>query len=159
MNDLFPDDQELSTAKVLVIDDEESDINVIEWIFQAAKFPNIRTVTDSKEAVEVFRRFRPDLVLLDLFMPEPDGFTILKALRQEEPAGDFLPVLVLTGYDNAETRIKAMAAGANDFLGKPVDFTEVMLRVKNLLQTRFLHQRARALQAQIKARSTAKGGR
>ncbi len=154
--DLFPSEQQLCAARILIIDDEEADIRVLEWALQAAKFPNIRSLTDSNKAVEVFNQFQPDIVLLDLNMPEPDGFTVLKQLRETAPAGDFLPVLVLTGQNTAETRSQAMAAGANDFLGKPVDYTEVTLRIKNLLQTRFLHQRAREMQKQLEAFPVAK---
>ena len=149
--DLFPSERQLCAAKILIIDDEEADIRVLEWAFQMAKFPNIRSLTDSNKAVEVFNQFQPDIVLLDLNMPQPDGFTVLKQLRETAPAGDFLPVLVLTGQNTAETRSQAMAAGANDFLGKPVDYTEVMLRIRNLLLTRFLHQRARGMQKQLEA--------
>ena len=149
--DLLPDEQQLCAAKILIVDDEAADIRVLEWAFQMAKFPNFRSVTDSSRALEAFNQFQPDIVLLDLNMPAPDGFAVLKQLRAAVTAGDFLPVLVLTGQDTAETRGQAMAAGANDFLGKPVDYTEVMMRIRNLLQTRFLHQRALEMQKQLKA--------
>jgi putative two-component system response regulator len=148
---LFPSEQQICAAKILIIDDEEADIHVLEWAFQTAKFPNIRSVTDSANALDVFNQFQPDIVLLDLNMPEPDGFAVLKLLRATAPVEDFLPVLVLTGQNTAETRREVMAAGANDFLGKPVDYTEVMLRIRNLLQTRFLHQQARGMQKQLAA--------
>jgi PleD family two-component response regulator len=149
--DSFPEEQQLRAAKILIIDDEEADIRVLEWAFQTAKFPNVRSVTDSSRALEVLTQFQPDIVLLDLNMPAPDGFAILMQFRKTAPTGDFLPVLVLTGQDTAEARSRAMAAGANDFLGKPVDYAEVMVRIKNLLQTRFLHQRAKGMQKQLEA--------
>jgi len=148
---LFPGEQQLREAKVLIIDDEEADIRVLEWAFHMAKFPNIRSVTNSSKAMEIFKQFEPDIVLLDLNMPEPDGFAVLKQLRDTAPTEDFLPVLVLTGQATAEARSRAMTTGANDFLGKPVDYTEVMLRIKNLLLTRFLYQRAREMQKQLEA--------
>jgi PleD family two-component response regulator len=148
---LFPDEQQLCAAKVLIIDDEAADIRVLEWTLRAAKFSNVRSSTDSNRALEIFNQFQPDLVLLDLYMPRPDGFTLLKQFQAATPAGDFLPVLVLTGYDTAETRNQVMAAGASDFLGKPIDCSEVMLRIRNLLQTRFLHRQARELQKQLEA--------
>lgn len=150
-SELFPDDQQLQAAKILIIDDEEADIRVLQWALRVAKYPNVSSVTDPAKALEVFNQFRPDLVLLDLYMPEVDGFSVLKQFREAGRDKEFLPVLVLTGYDTAETRNEAMAAGANDFLGKPVDYTEVLLRIRNLLQTRFLHQRAQEMQAQLKA--------
>lgn len=150
---LFPDEQQLCAAKILIVDDEEADIRVLQWTLRVAKFANVRSLTDSTRALEVFQQFQPDLMLLDLHMPKLDGFAILKQLRETMRAGDFLPVLVLTGYDTAETRGQVMAAGASDFLGKPLDCTEVMLRIRNLLQTRFLHQRALEMQKQLEARS------
>ena len=146
---LFPDDGQLCTAKILIVDDESADIRVLEWTLRAARFLNVRSVTDSTRALKLYHEFQPDLVLLDLYMPELDGFAILKQLRATVPEGDFLPVLVLTGYDTAETRNQAMAAGANDFLGKPINCTEVMLRIRNLLQTRFLHRQAREMQERL----------
>jgi putative two-component system response regulator len=143
---LFPNEQQICAAKILVVDDETADIRVLEWALRAAKFTNIRSMTDSPKVLEAFNEFQPDLVLLDLYMPAPDGFALLKQFRETESSGDFLPVLAMTGYDTADTRQQAIAAGANDFLGKPIDCAEVLLRIKNLLQTRFLHQQAREMQ-------------
>ena len=155
-SNLFPSEQELCTAKILIIDDEMADIRMLEWALQRARFPNFRSLTDPTRARKEFEQFQPDLVLLDLNMPNLDGFAVLKQLRESAPADEFLPVLMLTGENTAETRSRALAAGANDFLGKPIDYTEVMLRIKNLLQTRFLHRRAGEIQAQLKALSAAK---
>ena len=149
--ELFPNELELYAARILIIDDEEVHIGVLEWTLRAAKFAPPRSTTDSKKALAIFKEFQPDLVLLDLYMPKPDGFDILKDLRAAIRADDFLPVLVLTGNDTSETRKQALAAGASDFLGKPIDCSEVMLRIRNLLQTRFLHQRAQEMQRQLKA--------
>jgi putative two-component system response regulator len=148
---LFPNEQELCAARILIIDDEQVDIGVLDWTLRAAKFANIRSTTDSKKALEIFQQFQPDLVLLDLHMPKPDGFDILREFGAVIRADDFLPVLVLTGNDTAETRKQTLAAGASDFLGKPIDCSEVILRIKNLLQTRFLHQQAREMQKQLDA--------
>ena len=153
---LFPSEQQLCAAKILIIDDEEADIRVLEWALRQARFPNFRSLTDSTKAQKEFDQFQPDLVLLDLNMPDLDGFAVLKQLRESAPAGEFLPVLMLTGENTSETRSRALAAGASDFLGKPIDYTEVMLRIRNLLQTRFLHQQAREIQTRLEALSTAK---
>jgi len=157
MNDqLFPSEQLLCTAKILIVDDETADIRMLEWALQKAQFPNYRSLTDPTRAQKEFELFQPDLVLLDWHMPKLDGLGVLAQLRKLVPAGEFLPVLVITGENTAETRSRALAAGANDFLGKPIDYTEVMLRIKNLLQTRFLHRRAGEIQAQLEALSAAK---
>jgi putative two-component system response regulator len=154
---LFPSEQQLSEAKILIIDDETADIRTLEWALQKARYANYRSFTDSTRAREEFNRFQPDLVVLDLHMPGLDGFAVLKQLREVEPDGEFLPVLVITGENTAETRHRALKAGANDFLGKPIDYAEVTLRIKNLLQTRFLHRRAGEIQAQLKALFAEKG--
>lgn len=154
---LFPSEQQVCAAKILIIDDETADIRVIEWGLQQGNFPNFRSVTDSTKAQKEFEQFQPDLVLLDLNMPDLDGFAVLKQLQESAPAGEFLPVLVITGENTSETRSRALAAGASDFLGKPIDYTEVRLRIRNLLQTRFLHQQAREIQAQLETLTAAKG--
>ena len=156
-SNLFPSEQQLCAAKILIIDDEEADIRVLEWALRQAKFPNFRSLTDSTGARKEFEKFQPDLVLLDLNMPGLDGFAVLKQLRESAPAGEFLPVLMLTGENTSETRSRALAAGASDFLGKPIDYTEVMLRIRNLLQTRFLHRQAREIQARWEALSAGEG--
>jgi putative two-component system response regulator len=150
---LFPSEQQLATAKILIIDDEMAVIRMLEWALQKAQFPNFRSLTDPAKAQKEFEQFQPDLVLLDWHMPKLDGFAVLAQLRKSAPAGEFLPVLVITGENTAEMRSRALEAGANDFLGKPIDYTEVMLRIRNLLQTRFLYRRAGEIQAQLKALS------
>jgi PleD family two-component response regulator len=153
----FPSEEQVCAAKILIIDDETADIRVIEWGLQQAHFPNFRSVTDSTKARKEFEQFQPDLVLLDLNMPDLDGFAVLKQLRESAPAGEFLPVLVITGENTSETRSRALAAGASDFLGKPIDYTEVRLRIRNLLQTRFLHRQVREIQARWEALSAREG--
>ena len=153
---LFPSEQQLCTAKILIIDDEMADIRMLEWALKKAQFPNFRSLTDPTRARKEFEQFQPDLVLLDLQMPKLDGFAVLAQLRKSAPTGEFLPVLVITGEDTTETRSRALAAGANDFLGKPIDYSKVMLRIRNLLQTRFLYRRAGEIQAQLEALSAAK---
>jgi len=153
---LFPNEQQLCEAKILIVDDEEADIRVLEWALRQAKFPNFQSLTDPTRARKEFVQYQPDLVVLDLHMPKLDGFAVLKQLRESAPARDFLPVLVLTGDNTSEIRSQALKAGASDFLGKPIDYTEVMLRIRNLLQTRFFHQQAREIQAQLEARSAEK---
>ena len=156
-NNLFPSEQQVCAAKILIIDDEMADIRMLEWALRKAQFQNFRSLTDPTRAQKEFKQFQPDLVLLDLNMPGLDGFAVLKQLRESAPAGEFLPVLVITGDTASETRSRALAAGANDFLGKPIDYTEVRLRIRNLLQTRLLHRQAREIQAQLKTLSAGEG--
>jgi len=148
---LFPSNEQLRAARIFIVDDEEADIRALEWALRQAQFSNYRSLTDSTRARGEFQSYRPDLVVLDLHMPQLDGFAVLNQLRESAPPGEFLPVLILTGENTSETRSRALAAGANDFLNKPIDYTEVILRIKNLLQTRFLQQQARGFQAQLEA--------
>ena len=148
---LFPNEAELSRAKILIIDDEEAYVRTLEWALGQAQFPNFCSVTDSTKAREEFERFQPDIVLLDLNMPTLDGFAVLKLFRELSSPDDFLPVLILTGDSTADIRRRALLAGANDFLGKPVDRCELILRIKNLLIIRFLHRKSQAMQKEIKS--------
>ena len=142
--------------KILVIDDEPSNVALLEDILSEAGYKQVRCITDSRLALDTCYTFAPDLILLDLMMPHVDGFAILHSLRS---AGDdiFLPVIVLTADANEETKRAALSAGATDFLLKPLDYLEVLLRIANLLEMRRLHvqldtQRA-ALEDALRERS------
>jgi signal transduction histidine kinase len=125
-------------SRVLVVDDSEDDIEMIRR-FLAGDTTEIRGVTDSTLAEQVFTEFEPDLILLDLHMPQPDGLEILRRIRDARSRLGFLPVLVLTGDVGPVARNNALDLGADDFLTKPLDPKEVVLRVRNLLSTRRLH--------------------
>src|SRR5437867_2699106 len=99
---------------------------------------DILGVTDSTKAAEAFTEFHPDLVLLDLHMPPPDGLELLRLWGAERERHGFLPIIVLTADGRDSTRNTALLLGANDFLVKPLDRQEVLLRARNLLHTRHL---------------------
>ena len=130
---------ELATMKILVIDDEPANVALLEELLAEAGYTRVEGITDSRIALENCRSFEPDLVLLDLMMPHVDGFAILEALRST-PAGLFLPVVVLTADVNEETKRRVLDAGASDFLLKPIDHHEVLLRIADQLETRRLHR-------------------
>jgi len=125
-------------SRVLIVDDSEDDVEMIRRCL-AVETTEIRGVTDSTQAERVFTEFEPDLILLDLHMPQPDGLEILRRLRDARSRLGFLPVLVLTGDVGPVARNNALDLGADDFLTKPLDREEVVLRVRNLLATRRLH--------------------
>jgi putative two-component system response regulator len=131
-------DATLQRMKILIVDDEPANVALLQEILIENGYARIETVRHSKLALDVCKTFEPDLILLDLMMPPPDGFAILESLRAERE-GMFLPVVVLTADTNEETKRRALEAGATDFLCKPFDHTEVMLRIRNLLETRRLH--------------------
>jgi signal transduction histidine kinase len=130
----------------LIVDDHEDDVVMLQR-FLEGEASVIRGLTDSTQAERVFSEFEPDLVLVDLHMPPPDGFAILHQLRDARRRLGFLPVVVLTGDIGSVARRRALDMGADDYLTKPLDRQEVVLRVRNLLSTRRMHvELARAYQ-------------
>jgi putative two-component system response regulator len=126
------------SAKVLIVDDDIDNVAMLE-VFLSEDSDSIRSVTDSKQVEQVFAEFGPDIVLLDLHMPDPDGLEILRRLRSARASLGFVPVVVLTGDTGHIARNSALLLGADDFLTKPLDRHEVVLRVRNLLRTRQLY--------------------
>ena len=129
----------LSRAKFLIIDDEASNVRLLERLLELAKAGPVFSVTDPRKALAVVLAERPDIVLLDLHMSQLDGFALLSQIRASLSPDEYLPVLVLTADITHETRQRALSKGAHDFLTKPIDPDEVLLRIRNLLETRFLH--------------------
>ena len=134
----LPNAGAFAKMKILAIDDEPANVALLEAMLLEGGYTRVKTVTDSRLAFDACLSFEPDLVLLDLMMPHVDGFTILESIRAAA-AEAFLPVIVLTADANETTKIRALRAGATDFLLKPFDQLEVLLRMNNLLETRRLH--------------------
>lgn len=124
--------------RILIIDDNPEDVALLE-AFLDDEASSIRAETQSRRTEQAIAEFDPDLVLLDLRMPEPDGMEILRRIRTVREDAGFLPVIVITGDDNPLARNSALVLGADDFLGKPLERQEVVLRVRNLLRTRRLY--------------------
>src|SRR5919109_2922920 len=134
----------LTTSRILIIDDQPSNVALLEGILQEEDFTSFRSIMDSREVLPAFIEYLPDLILLDLQMPYLDGFEVMKQLRACRVPNDFIPILVLTADVTPEAKRRALAEGGLDFLTKPFDATEVLLRIKNLLQTRSLHLQLQA---------------
>jgi putative two-component system response regulator len=126
-------------ARILVVEDSQDNLALLERILQRAGFEQIVTTSDPQQAIPLFEEMAPDIVLLDLHMPLMDGFQVMEQIRARTP-DVYLPILVLTGDQSGEVKSRALTAGATDFLTKPFDKTEVVLRMNNLLETRKLHQ-------------------
>jgi putative two-component system response regulator len=126
-------------ARILVVDDDLANLNVLMRTLQRAGFSNLHGVCNARNILRTLIDFRPDVILLDLHMPGTDGIEMLLDIKALHGRRDYLPVLVLTGDGSSEVRDAALAAGARDFLTKPYDPGEVLLRVRNLIETRLLH--------------------
>jgi putative two-component system response regulator len=133
-----PDDQALKQLRILAVDDEESNVRLLRLLLEHAGYVHVVTETDPARVPTLFVETMPDLVLLDLHMPEINGFELMEALVERTPPGRSVPYLVLTADPNEETKRRALAAGARDFLTKPFDQSELLLRVRNLLQVQQL---------------------
>ena len=138
-------DDDLTSAKILIVDDQLPNVRLLEKLLATAGYREVRSTTDSLQTLELYRSFQPDLILLDLLMPQPDGIGVMEQLATEIPRGAFVPIVVLTADVTLEARRRALAAGAHDFLTKPFEALEVVLRIGNLVKTRRLYL---ALEAQ-----------
>ncbi|MFT5524503.1 MAG: putative two-component system response regulator [Pirellulaceae bacterium] len=123
---------------IMIIDDVPVNVKVLKAHLQTAGYESLRTLSDSTEAIAAIYREQPDLVLLDLMMPEVSGLDILEALRSDDKMRH-LPIVILTGTESSELRVRALNLGATDFLTKPVDLEELLPRVRNTLTIK-LHQ-------------------
>lgn len=137
-------------ASVLVIDDNPANVALLQALLRRAGLRTVHTATDPVDALARLERIDPDLVLLDLHMPRMDGYAVLAELT-EHAAGSYLPVMVLTADARPEATQRALSLGARDFLTKPFDATEVALRVRNLLETRYLHKALRQNNLRLRA--------
>jgi putative two-component system response regulator len=147
----------LFQASILIVDDQRPNVRLLERILEQAGYVTVRGTTDPRQVAELFDEIQPDLVLLDLHMPYMDGFAVMEALSPRIPAGTYFPILVVTADITPEAKRRALSAGARDFLNKPFDTTEVLLRIKNLLETRFLHlqlqNQNQELEAKVRSRT------
>jgi DNA-binding response OmpR family regulator len=124
-------------AKILVVDDEANIVKALKYMLEAEGYA-VETAADGEEALNMVKTSEPDLVLLDVMMPKKSGYEVCKAIK-EDKALYMIPVVMLTALKQKEERIKAIEAGADDFLSKPVDDRELFVRVKSLLRIKFLN--------------------
>lgn len=141
--------------KILIVDDEPKNIKLIVAILKNYGY-SFETAENGLEALEKTEKFSPDLILLDVMMPEMDGYEACRRLK-ENPETQHIPVVIVTSLADRESRIKGLESGANDFLTKPVDSTEITLRTKNLLRVKefedFLKHHNEILEAKVKERT------
>ncbi|MEX2571341.1 MAG: HD domain-containing phosphohydrolase [Gemmatimonadota bacterium] len=128
-----------SEAKLLVADDMKANVRLLRRILEREGYENVYEASDGRQALALAGEIEPDLMLLDLHMPDMDGQQVLEQLWPSVAPESYLPVVILTADANPEVRRRMLALGAMDFLTKPFDSAEVLLRVRNLLDTRALH--------------------
>jgi putative two-component system response regulator len=127
----------LLSKKILIVDDEPVNVMILEQMLQESGYQNVCGLTDPTEALAIYEAYAPDLIVLDLRMPVIDGFQVMQHIRARTREGIYLPILVVTADVVQESRRHALTAGATDFLTKPFDEVEVLLRIENLLRTRW----------------------
>jgi EAL domain-containing protein (putative c-di-GMP-specific phosphodiesterase class I) len=134
-------DHVLRQATIVVVDDTPDNVSLLETLLRNAGVAHVHGFTDPRRALEACQQSSPDLVLVDLHMPHLDATELIGELNASLPEGVFLPSVVLTADMTTEARRRVLAAGAKDFISKPFDLTEVLLRVGNLLETAALYRR------------------
>ena len=142
----------MKSARILIVDDEPANVRLLERILAQAGYANVQSTLDPTEAISLFQAFGPDLILLDLQMPRMDGFAVMEELRDVQPPDTFLPILVVTADINPAAESRALEMGAKDFVTKPFRMNEVLLRIRNLLETRSLHLRLQREKESLEAR-------
>jgi two-component system, cell cycle response regulator len=125
------------TASILIVDDEESNISLLEQLLSAAGYSHVSSTRNSREVCELHRKNCYDLILLDLQMSGMDGFHVMAGLKTNE-SESYLPVIVLTAQP--AHKLRALQAGAKDFISKPFDLVEVKTRIHNMLEVRLLYK-------------------
>ena len=138
-----------SESKILIVDDEKSNIDLQTSILQTAGYTEILGVAEAREAIGVIEEWGPDIVLLDLMMPHMDGFELVTEIRRVLPDDAFLPVLVITADAHPGSRQRALGLGADDFISRPFEIFDLVLRVRNLLKTRSLHLELKSRNANL----------
>jgi putative two-component system response regulator len=124
----------------MIVDDSLSNVLLLEKMLENYGYTQIITLTDSREAITLYNNYHPDLVLLDLEMPYWDGFKVLEQLNLNKN-DDYLPIIVVTAQSNKESKLKALEMGAKDFIGKPYENTELLVKIRNMLEMRMLHNK------------------
>lgn len=143
-------EEEILNAKILIIDDADANLRLLEDLLAREGFNQVISTAESTRALDLFKAFNPDLIMLDLMMPGLDGYELLEMLSRHIAKDEYLPLIVLTADATIHAKRKALALGAKDFITKPFDTIEAMLRVWNLLETRILYRHLKQLNSEIK---------
>ncbi len=135
-------DEQILNAKILIVDDNVLNVQILKKILSEAGHINIALTTDPGKAFSIYQEIRPDLVLLDFHMPGLNGIEVMRRFCSLDPDG-YLPILMLSAEEDAQLRMEALKSGAKDFLKKPYDRLEVLLRSRNIIEVRLLYTQLR----------------
>jgi len=133
-------DISLKDAKILIVDDQQANLDMLVGLLEFKGYSNLKAITDPRLVHGLMESFNPDIILLDLLMPYLTGFEVMEDIKKIVPEGEYFPILVLTADMTIQTKQRALANGAKDFLVKPFDLIEASLRINILLEARYLHQ-------------------
>jgi PAS domain S-box-containing protein len=131
-------ESEILAAQILIVDDQEVNVDLLAQLLSDGGYTSVTSTMQAKEVCALHRKFRYDLILLDLQMPGMDGFQVMEGLKTNE-ADDYLPVLVITAQPGH--KLRALQAGARDFISKPFDLVEVRTRIRNMLEVKLLYKK------------------
>ena len=145
LNTKLPD----KTPVVLVVDDEELNLRLLDALLKPQGY-QVFTARDGEEAIGMVHEVKPDIILLDIMMPRMNGFEVARKLR-EDPETKIIPIVMVTALQDVEDRVQALEAGADDFLTKPVDRTEMRARVKSLLKVKAYNDHMKNYQQELEA--------
>ena len=140
------DDGDILGARILVVDDQSANVLLLTRMLEEAGYRNLTATMDPLEVCALHRKNNYDLILLDLQMPGMDGFQVMEVLKTNE-ADDYLPVIVLTAQPGH--KLRALQAGAKDFISKPFDLVEVKTRIHNMIEVRLLYRRLEQFNAEL----------
>jgi len=143
----MPEASSILQAKILIVDDLPANVLLLERMLAGAGYTSIASTLDSRAVCALHEKTRYDLIILDLLMPGMDGFEVMEGLKRIEQDG-YMPVLVITAQP--DQKLRALKAGAKDFISKPFDVAEVLTRVHNMLEVRLLHVEIRRKNEELK---------
>jgi len=137
-NSMMITESDILNASILIVDDQESNVSLLEELLGQAGYTRVTSTMNPREVCALHRQHHYDLILLDLQMPGMDGFQVMEGLKTNE-ADSYLPVLVITAQPGH--KLRALQAGAKDFISKPFDLAEVKTRIHNMLEVRLLYKK------------------
>lgn len=138
----------VSNSRILLVDDNAINLSVLEDILRKAGHCTIDSCSNPYDVRDLYRECKHDIVLLDIHMPGLSGLEVMEQMKEDHP-DEYLPVLVLTADTAPDIRRKALNSGARDFIAKPFDRAEVLLRVQNILLVQWLNQQVKQLESEL----------